>query len=82
MSARLTDVDTVDLEIGVLRVSEFMENPGPLPLPGEGALDDDVLFAVDAQSSDLVGQLNRFQVDERGQFARCHCVTVEKNLGP
>lgn len=69
MSARLTDIDTVDLDSGVLRVSEVMESLGCLALPGEGAFDDDVLFAVDAQSSNLVSQLHRFQVDERGQFA-------------
>ncbi len=75
------DVKSVHLDVGVLEVGELPEDSRTLTIPGKRALNDDIFLASDAHSSNLVRQLHRFQVHERGEFARCQCVSVSEDLG-
>lgn len=67
--------------MSVYSESASSRNNRALAIPGERALDHDILLAVDAHTSSLVGQLHQFQVHEPREFAGRHCVSVGENLG-
>lgn len=75
-----SDVDSIHFDIGVFGVGKFTKNLGPLPIPGERALDDDVFLAENAQSSNLVGPHHGFEANEPGDFAGRQCVSVRESL--
>jgi hypothetical protein len=74
------DVDSIHLDVGVFGVGEFAKDSGPLAIPGECAFDGDIFLAVDAYSSNLVGQLHRFHMNEPSEFSGRQGISVGKNL--